>query len=361
MTGTKRLLSLDVLRGITICGMILANNAGACGFGYAPLRHARWDGFNPADLVFPMFMFLMGISTFISLQKYNFSFRASIGKILKRTLVLIAIGIVMKWLISGFTAGVWNDWEHLRIMGVMQRLGICYGITALLAVSLPHRFFTPGAILLLAAYLVLQIFGSGFEKCADNIVAIVDAAVLGSGHMYLGGRQFIDPEGVLSTIPAVAQVMLGFACGKVLMTENNNRERLLHLFVAGTIMLFAGFLLSYGCPLNKRLWSPSFVLVTSGVASLLFALLLKVIDVDGHKKWSPFFQVFGVNPLFLYVTSEIFGDLFRHWNVTGYLFDIVLQPLFGDYAGSLMYAILFLLVLWLAGYVLYKKKILIKI
>ena len=361
MTGIKRLLSLDVLRGITVCGMILVNNAGACGFGYAPLRHVRWDGFTPADLVFPMFMFLMGISTYISLRKYNFEFKAAVGKILKRALILIAIGIVMKWVLAGISTGIWNDWDHLRIMGVMQRLGICYGITALLAVSLPHKYFTPGAVLLLGIYWELQLFGNGFEKSPENIVAIVDAAVLGTGHMYLEGRQFVDPEGVLSTIPAVAQVMLGFVCGKMLMTEKDNGKRLLNLFVAGTVMLFAGFLLSYGCPLNKRLWSPSFVLVTSGIASLLFALMLKIIDVDGHKKWCGFFQVFGVNPLFLYVVSEIIGDLLRHFDVNTFVFDTALQPMLGDYPGSLMYAILFLFLLWLAGYALYKRKIFIKI
>ena len=122
MSTHQRLLSLDVLRGITVAGMILVNNAGACGYGYAPLRHAKWDGFTPADLVFPMFMFLMGISTYISLRKYNFRWQLTIGKIIKRAFLLILIGIAMKWLIHSFETGIWNDWEHMRILGVMQRL-----------------------------------------------------------------------------------------------------------------------------------------------------------------------------------------------------------------------------------------------
>ena len=118
MPANNRLLSLDVLRGFTVAGMILVNNAGACGYGYAPLRHAKWDGFTPADLVFPMFMFLMGISTYISLRKYDFQWRLAIGKIIKRALLLILIGIAMKWIINSSETGIWTDWEHMRLLGV---------------------------------------------------------------------------------------------------------------------------------------------------------------------------------------------------------------------------------------------------
>ena len=258
MSTHQRLLSLDVLRGITVAGMILVNNAGACGYGYAPLRHAKWDGFTPADLVFPMFMFLMGISTYISLRKYNFRWQLTIGKIIKRAFLLILIGIAMKWLIHSFETGIWNDWEHMRILGVMQRLGICYGITAVMALFIPHT-------------------------------------VLGTSHMYLQGRQFVEPEGILSTISAVAQVMIGFVCGHMLINRKDNQERMQQLFFMGTLLLFAGFLLSYACPLNKRLWSPSFVLVTCGIAALALAVLIEVIDVRKKKEWCTFFKVFGVN------------------------------------------------------------------
>ena len=173
----QRLLSLDVLRGITVAGMILVNNAGACGYGYAPLRHAKWDGFTPADLVFPMFMFLMGISTYISLRKYNFQWQLTIGKIIKRAFLLILIGIAMKWLIHSFETGIWNDWEHMRILGVMQRLGICYGITAVMALFIPHKRFLPIALLLLIGYFILQLAGNGFEKSPDSIISIVDSLV----------------------------------------------------------------------------------------------------------------------------------------------------------------------------------------
>ena len=263
MNPNKRLLSLDVLRGITVAGMILVNNTGKCGYNFAAFAHAKWDGFSPADLVFPMFMFLMGISTYISLCKYNFQCRPAIAKIIKRSLLLIFIGLVMEWFITAIDSGNYFDLSQLRLMGVMQRLGICYGITALLAVTIPHKRFMPLAIILLIVYFIFQLFGNGFEKSADNIVGIVDSAILGSNHMYLQGRQFVDPEGILSTIPAVSQVMIGFVCGKIIIDIKDNDRRMLNLFLIGTTLLFAGYLLSYACPLNKRLWSPSFVLLFS--------------------------------------------------------------------------------------------------
>ena len=357
----KRLLSLDVLRGITVAGMILVNNTGKCGYNYAPFTHAKWDGFTPADLVFPMFMFLMGISTFISLRKYNFQWRPAIGKIIKRSLLLIFIGLMMEWFITSLHSGNYFDLSHLRIMGVMQRLGFCYGITALLAVTIPHKWFMPLALGLLGGYFVLQLLGNGFEKSADNIIAVIDSAILGTDHIYLQGRQFVDPEGLISSIPAVAQVMIGFVCGKAIIDIKENDKRMLNLFLTGTALLFSGYLLSYVCPLNKRLWSPSFTLVTCGIAALALALLLYIMDVKQIRKWSSFFEVFGANPLVIYVFSCIAGALFVYGHFHTFTFDYLLQPLFGNHFGSFMYGMLFLLLNGLLGYILLKKKIYIKL
>lgn len=361
MNPNKRLLSLDILRGITVAGMILVNNTGKCGYNFAMCTHARWDGFTPADLVFPMFMFLMGISTYISLRKYSFQCRLAIKKKVKRSLLLIFIGVAMEWLITAIDSGNCSDLSQLRLMGVMQRLGICYGITALLAVTIPHKRFMPLALCFLAVYLIIQFLGNGFEKSAQNIIGIIDSAVLGANHVYLQGRQFVDPEGILSTIPAVSQVMIGFVCGKIIIDMKENDSRMQNLFLMGTMMLFAGYLLSYGCPLNKRLWSPSFVLLTCGVAALSLALLLYVIDVKQNKKSFAFFEIFGVNPLVIYVFSCIVGELFAHWQIHSVLFDKLLEPLFGNYFGSFMYGVLFLLCNGLLGYILFKRKIYIKL
>lgn len=359
--STKRLLSLDVLRGITICGMILVNNAGACGYGYAPLKHARWDGFTPADLVFPAFMFIMGVSIYLSLNKANFDWRTSISRILRRTALIILSGIALKWILAFIETGTCNTLENLRIMGVLQRLGICYGIVALLAVTVRHRFFPAIITILLVGYYLLQLFGNGFEKSAENIVSIVDYAVLGKSHMYLGGSQFVDPEGVLSTIPAVAQVMIGFLCGKIIVREKEIRSQIVKLAVWGTLMLVVGYLWSYGDPLNKRLWSPSFVLVTCGATSLIFATLIYVIDDSKKTRWAFPFLVVGVNPLSIYIFSEIAGEIFRKFQWTTLSFDGVWQPLFGNYGGSLAYALVFLVFNWLIAFSLYKKHIYIKL
>ena len=347
MNPNKRLLSLDVLRGITVAGVILVNNTGKCGYNYAVFAHAKWDGFSPADLVFPMFMFLMGISTYISLCKYNFQYRSAIAKIIKRSLLLILIGLVIEWFLTAIDSANYFDLSQL--------------ITALLAVKIPHKWFMPLAIVLLAAYFIFQLFGNGFEKSADNIIGMIDSAILGSNHMYLQGRQFVDPEGILSTIPAVSQVMIGFVCGKIIIDIKDNDRRMLNLFLIGTTLLFAGYLLSYACPLNKRLWSPSFVLLTCGIAALALALLLYIIDVKQNKKWFSFFEAFGANPLVIYVFSCIVGGLLVHWHIHTAVFNNLFNPLFGNYFGSFMYGVFFLLFNGLLGYVLLKRKIYIKL
>lgn len=357
----KRLVSLDVLRGITVCGMILVNNAGACGYAYAPLKHAKWDGFTPADLVFPAFMFIMGVSIYLSLNKSNFDWRISIARILRRAVLIFVSGVALKWILAFIATGEYNTLENLRIMGVLQRLGICYGIVALLAVTVRHRLFPTIIAVLLVGYYLLQLFGNGFEKCAGNIVSMVDYAVLGKSHMYLGGAQFVDPEGILSTIPAIAQVMIGFLCGKVIVGEKEIRSQIVKLAVWGTSMFVVGYLWSYAAPLNKRLWSPSFVLVTCGITSLIFATLIYIIDDSKRTRWSFPFLVVGVNPLSIYIFSEIAGGLFRKLQWTTISFEGIWQPLFGNYGGSLAYALAFLMFNWLIAFFLYKKHIYIKL
>lgn len=319
------------------------------------------DGFTPADLVFPAFMFIMGVSIYLSLNKSNFDWRVSIARILRRTVLIFVSGVALKWILAFIATGEYNTLENLRIMGVLQRLGICYGIVALLAVTVRHRLFPTIIAVLLVGYYLLQLFGNGFEKCAGNIVSMVDYAVLGKSHMYLGGAQFVDPEGILSTIPAIAQVMIGFLCGKVIVGEKEIRSQIVKLAVWGTSMFVIGYLWSYAAPLNKRLWSPSFVLVTCGITSLIFATLIYIIDDSKRTRWSFPFLVVGVNPLSIYIFSEIAGGLFRKLQWTTISFEGIWQPLFGNYGGSLAYALAFLMFNWLIAFFLYKKHIYIKL
>lgn len=365
----KRLLALDVLRGITIAGMIMVNNPGSWGYVYAPLQHAPWIGLTPTDLVFPFFMFIMGISTYISLRKYNFEFsRSAALKILKRTVVIFAIGLGISWFSLLCRTGDVFPFDHIRILGVMQRLALCYGATAIIALIMKHKYIPYLIAFLLIGYFIVLITGNGFEYNTTNILSIVDRAVLGEAHMYKDNG--IDPEGVLSTIPSIAHVLIGFCVGKLLMEVKDINEKIERLFLVGTILTFAGFLLSYGCPISKKIWSPTFVLVTCGLASSFLALLVWIIDVKGYTKWSRFFESFGVNPLFIYVMGAVLSILLGSITFTyggetislhGYIYNVLLRPWLGDYPGSLAFALLFVTLNWCIGYVLYKKKIYIKI
>ena len=383
---SQRLLALDILRGITIAGMITVNNPGSWSYVYAPLGHAEWNGLTPTDLVFPFFMFIMGISTYISLRKYQFTYSAGAAwKIVRRTAVIFAIGLAIAWF--GLSCRTWHaladeglpfatrlfrattNFGHLRILGVMPRLALCYGAAALIALTVPHRRIPHLIAALLVGYALLLFLGRGFAYDETNILSVVDRAVLGSDHMYKDNG--IEPEGLLSTVPAVAHVLIGFYCGALLLGAPDVRDKMLRLFLLGTAMALSGWLLSYGCPINKKVWSPTFVLTTCGMASSLLALLVWIIDVRGHRRWCRFFESFGVNPLFMYVLAAIFSILLGNIRVShsggetvslgGWLYGDVLCPLLGDYPGSLAYALLLVSACWCIGYTLYKRNIYIKI
>lgn len=383
----KRLLALDILRGMTIAGMILVNNPGSWGAIYAPLRHAAWNGLTPTDLVFPFFMFIMGISTYLSLNKYHFRLEGTvIRKIIRRTVVIFLIGLGIGWFsrfCNTFYALGSEDisfWERLgrscwtfdrmRILGVLPRLAICYGVAALIAITVRHNRIPWIIGTILCIYAVILWVGHGFEVSEANIVGVVDRTILGPAHMYREGDLAFDPEGLLSTLPAIAHVLIGFCCGKLICTPAKTSDKLLKLFLIGSAMMLGGWLLSYGCPINKKVWSPTFVLITCGMASSLLALLIWIIDVKGKKRWSLFFESFGVNPLFLYVIASVLAILLgaihipygtENISLQGAIYQLGLKPLFGPTLGSLVYALLFVGMNWLIGYPLYKRKIYIKI
>ncbi|WP_321333666.1 heparan-alpha-glucosaminide N-acetyltransferase domain-containing protein [uncultured Bacteroides sp.] len=366
---SSRLLALDVLRGITIAGMITVNNPGSWGSIYAPLEHSEWNGLTPTDLVFPFFMFIMGISTYISLRKYNFEFTyAAAWKIIRRTIVIFAIGLGIGWFSLYCRTLDPLPFDRIRILGVMPRLALSYGAAALIALLMKHKHIPYLIAGLLIGYFLILFFGNGFEHNETNILSIVDRAVLGLNHMYKDNG--IDPEGLLSTIPAIAHVLIGFCCGKLLMEVKDINKKIERLFLIGTILTFTGFLLSYGCPINKKIWSPTFAITTCGLASSLLAVLVWIIDAKGYKKWTRFFESFGVNPLFIYVMADILAILLGNIHITygndtislqGYIYSEILQPTLGNYGGSLAFALLFVALNWAIAHVLYKKKLYIKI
>ena len=385
---SSRILALDILRGITIAGMILVNNPGSWSDVYAPLLHAPWHGLTPTDLVFPFFMFIMGISTYISMRKTNFEPSKFLTmKALKRTLIIFLIGLGLAWYSLSMSTyhkladedlslgtrlfKAMTNFENLRILGVMQRLALTYCITALVGMFVKHKYIPYIIAATLVGYFLLLIFGDGLaaEDNTNSIVYIVDKAILGTSHMYGKGR-IVDPEGLLSTLPAAAHVLIGFCCGKYITEIKDNHQRIEKLFILGTILTFAGLLLSYGCPINKKIWTPTFVLTTCGLASLLLALLIWIIDIKGWKKWSKFFESFGINPLFIYVFGSMLGSTLGQVRVPfgegysslkGVILDTLIKPYFDPYFGSLVFAILIITICWMVGYILYKKQIYIKI
>lgn len=384
----KRLLALDILRGITIAGMILVNNPGSWGHIYAPLEHASWNGLTPTDLVFPFFMFIMGVSTYFSLRKFDFKPSwPTIAKILRRTVVIFLIGIGVAWF-SLFMRGIvrgdalWEavlNFDHIRILGVMPRLAICYCAGSLLAITLRHKTLPIFIALMLVVYAIILLCGNGFEFADHNVIAVVDRAVLGEAHMYSdtidGVTLKFDPEGLLSTLPSIAHMLIGFLCGSLIVSTTDNTLRINKLFIVGTILTFAGFLLDFGLPINKKIWSPTFVLTTCGLASSFLALLIWIIDIKGKRRWCHFFEAFGVNPLFMYVLgailSVLMGTIRIPWaeatsgmiSIKGFIYKALLMPVCMDNAtlASLIFALLFVMFNWCFGEILYKKKIYIKI
>jgi len=387
-----RLLSLDVLRGITISGMILVNNPGSWGSIYAPLEHAQWNGLTPTDLVFPFFMFIMGVSMYLSYKKFDFKLsRQTFTKLLRRSVLLFLIGLALGWF-GLFCRGLnglrgedlsliekigqaANNFGDLRILGVLQRLALVsfFG-------SLTVLLFRPKRIpwligFILIFYWILMAASGSYEASESSLISIIDRAVLGVSHMYTehlpdGSAIAFDPEGLLSTLPCIAHVLLGFLAGKIISESKDNGARIQKLFIFGTIIMFLGFLLDYGFPINKKIWSSSFVLATCGLATLLLGLLIWIIDMKGRKQWSVFFESFGVNPMFIFVMAGIFSILlsnigfmyYGEWISTkSFIYSQWLTPAFGEMMGSLVFALLFVCLNWMIGHILYKRKIFIKL
>lgn len=369
-------MALDVMRGITVAGMILVNNPGSWSHIYAPLRHAEWHGLTPTDFVFPFFMFIMGISTALSLRKFSFSLNSRLTfKILRRTVLIFLIGLLLdrleafcwgldegSWLTSGLSAAF--DLSNIRIMGVLQRLAICYGCTALIGSLMSRKVIAWLIVAFLAAYSIILLLFDGLEFSEGNIVGMLDRAILGEQHMYhehAGGVTVaLDPEGLLSTIPSIAHTLIGFLAGRMIINTPGIKDRMLKLLLVGAVLMFAGMLLNYGIPINKKIWSPTFVMTTCGMASSLLALIIYVVDVKGYRKWSVCFNVFGINPLFLYVVSGVLAvliDVIFH----GAIFRFFQLFCCSSELASFVYALSFVALNWLIGYPLYRRHIIIKI
>ena len=359
----NRLKSLDVMRGLTVALMILVNNGGE--HNYSFLEHSKWNGLTPCDLVFPFFLFMVGMSTFISLKKTEFKPSAHVyRKIAKRTILLFLIGLGINWF-DMICSGDGLDFAHLRIWAVLQRIAICYGVVALLAITLNHRYFIHTIIGLLVAYMGILVFGNGYAYDAStNILAQVDRSIFGIDHLYQ--RSPVDPEGLLSTIPSIAHTMIGFLCCKYISVAGQTVDsKIKVLKVAGLVMVALGFGLSLiGFGINKRIWSPSYVFVTCGFASWILGILLQFIDNKPSSKdnfLTKGLLAFGMNPLFLYVMSEALAILFGSFDIKAEIFIGIQSVISDEYVASLTYALFFVAIHAAMGIWMYHRKIFIKL
>ncbi|MBT33522.1 MAG: DUF5009 domain-containing protein [Thalassobius sp.] len=391
---SKRLLSLDVYRGITIAGMILVNNPGSWGNIYTPLGHAEWNGLTPTDLVFPFFVLIMGISMYISYSKFNFAFSTNTFiKLLRRSSLIFLIGLFLHWC-SLFLRGYHNlsaneelsffqvigqaawNFENIRILGVLPRLAIIAFCGSMIILLVNHKFIPWIIGITLILYWVIIGLTDSYMPSEDNIVAVIDRLIIGTNHMYTdhfsdGTKLKLDPEGLFSTIPAIAHVLIGFLIGKIVMQNPDRNEAIRKIMIAGALLLFAGFLMNYGFPINKKIWTSSFVLVTCGFGSLLFGVLIWIIDVKGKRGWIiTFFNSFGVNPMFIYILAFFLSVLTAYIGFTyngewiafkTFFYRHIIESIFSGKLASLVFAILFVSANWVVGHILYKKKIYIKL
>lgn len=365
----KRLESLDIMRGMTVAGMIMVNNG--YGESFSALQHCKWNGMTPCDLVFPFFLFIMGISTYLSLMKTGFKLSSAVmRKIAKRTVLLFLIGLGIHWVDMVLDGNPW-DFAHLRIWAVLQRIALCYFAVSIIALLVNHRHLVKIIVGLLVLYSAILIFGHGYDyDSTTNILAQVDLRLFGYDHLY--HKSPVDPEGLLGTIPSIAHTLIGFYCAKLMIEASQIQTKVLNFLLVGSILVIGGYLLSYALPLNKRIWSPSYVMVTCGLASLLQGIILYVEmkirrnEDSSHQSSSlplfTFFKVFGVNPLFLYVMSELLAIVFGYTGIGAALYQGVCAVVPGSpQVLSLTYAILFTLLHFGMGWILYKRQIYIKL
>ena len=342
----KRVESVDVLRGLTMAFMLIVDNPG--GRMFAPFNHADWNGFTPTDFVFPTFVFVMGVSMFLSLRKQEFKLS---WKVLKRFVLLLGIGLLCNWISKCVWGGRIVGLENVRLSGVLVRLALCYGLSALIVCTVKQKWIGWVAGALLAAYSALLLMGNGFVHGPENILARVDTSVLGLNHLYKADNG-VDPEGLLSTIPAVAHTLIGFLVGKLLVEKDFRK-----MDAVGTMMLAGGFLLGFLLPVNKKVWSPSFVLVCCGAATLLLSLFHWLIDEKGAWKHTGFWKVFGSNAILCFLLCDV---LVWTMHRTGW-FKAVMDVLGRNEWTSLLYAVGGVMLIYGIVYPLYKRKIFIRL
>lgn len=377
---SPRLLSLDVFRGATIAGMVMVNNPGDWGHVYAPWRHSRWDGWTYTDTVFPFFLWIVGVA-----MMFSFAKRIERGDdkgtlalhVLRRSFIIFALGIFIAAFPFGLAFGEKFSFETLRIPGVLQRIAICYFLAGMLVLNFSTRVQIGITFSLLALYWILVKtlnvpgFGVGVWTPTGNLAWFIDSHLL-SGHTWTGAPvPGFDPEGILSTLPAIATTMFGVFAGLFLRSERSKEDKVAWMFVAGSIFILAGVIADNWLPINKNMWTSSYAVFMAGLALNVLACLYWIIDVKGWSSWSKPLAVYGMNAITVYVLSELLAELGWLIKVTGpdgkivslqgWYYQALFVPLGNPMVTSFLHSVAFMLVMYLVAYGMYKMSWVIKV
>jgi predicted acyltransferase len=371
-TIKTRLVSLDVFRGITIAGMILVNNPGDWGNIYPPLKHAEWHGITPTDYIFPFFLFIVGVAIALALGKRveEGVDRAVYAKIIRRSLVIFGLGLFI-------AAFPFFDPATVRIPGVLQRIAVCYLVASLIFLHADWKKQALIAVAMLFVYWFLMTWipvpgcdVTTIDSKACNLPAYLDLLIFGENHIWTHGKVY-DPEGILSTLPAIATTISGVLTGLWLKTRRGDFEKAGGLFFAGVTLCALGWFWNLALPINKALWTSSYVVYTSGLALCFLGFCYWLIDISGYRKWSKPFVIFGMNALALYVGAELLSKCLFLIKVTGadgeaiplkeWIFSNIFLPFATPINASLLYAVTYILFWLFVMWILYRRKIFIRI
>ncbi len=372
---SERFLSLDVFRGLTIALMIVVNTPGTGAEIYDYLAHAKWFGFTLADLVFPSFLFAVGNSMSFSMRKMESMSQKQVWfKIIKRTVIIFLLGYLMYWF-PFFKEGeageiIFKPIAETRIMGVLQRIALCYFFAAIIVYYLSEKTAVIISLFMLLGYwAILYLFGTpGAElEIGSNAGTRLDFFVLGINHVYKGDVIPFDPEGILSTLPAIVNVLGGFLAGKFIQKKGKSFEGIAVLLMIGFLMVVLAQWWNLIFPISKKLWTSPFVLYTVGLDLSIMAILVYAIELRKINFGVKFFDTFGKNPLFIYLFSEVIFIILliipvnANQNAFEWVSEQIFQQIFPGSFGSLVTAIVYLMLCWSVGWWLNKKKIYIKI
>ncbi|USQ97997.1 acyltransferase family protein [Caulobacter sp. RL271] len=371
MTKPARFLSLDVFRGLTVCLMIVVNTMGPGAKAYTQLVHAPWFGFTAADAVFPSFLFAVGCS-----MAFAFSRAIPLGefaaKVLRRGALIFLLGFLMYWFpfvhkVDGHWVG--NPLSETRVLGVLQRIAICYVLAAFAVRWLSPRWIVVlSAVLLLGYWAILMAFGDPAAPLSKlgNAGTHLDLLLIGQNHLYRKDGGF-DPEGLLGALPATVNVLAGYLAARVLKENVGDRKAVIRMALAGVVLIAAALAWNPAFPIAKKLWTGSFVLLTVGIDLIVLAGLTVLLEGKSPNPATRFFQVFGLNPLVIYLFSELFVvvlnmiEVAPGMGVYGWIGIHVFQALTPGALGSLLCAIAYMLVCWLLGYVMDRRGIVVKL